>query len=70
MVLGSHVSYSRGEKGVTNTVGGSSRKRTDLFPVDLAVWSATMSLIRTVLETWREQKSVWIGSEREWGVRN
>lgn len=52
------------------TVGESGRKRIDVFPVDLVAWRAVMSLIRTVLEKWREQKSVWTGIKREQEVRN
>lgn len=41
---------------VTNAVDRSSRKRNDEFPLDLARWSAMVSLIRTVWGNWREQK--------------
>lgn len=55
---------------VTNTVDGSGRKRTDVFAMDLAAWRVIVSLIRTILEKWREQKSIWAGFKREWEVRN
>ena len=55
---------------MSHTVAEPGRKRTDVFPVDLVAWSAMMSLIRTVLEKWREQKSVWTGFKREQEVRN
>lgn len=55
---------------MTNTGDESGRKRTDVFALDLAAWSVLVSLIRTILEKWREQKSVWTGFKREWEVRN
>lgn len=45
------MSYSRGGKGGHHKdCEGPGRKRNDVFPVDLAAWSAMMSMIRTVLE--------------------
>lgn len=50
MLVGSHVSYSRGGKGGHHKDCEGPVFPVDVFPVDLAAWSAMMSMIRTVLE--------------------